>query len=129
MPTSVGFRPRSASNLALLLAAGAILGSAMPMLIILVGLAGLFLAPAPGLAALPASIQTPAGLAAAAPLSLSMGRRAGFVPGALMALGGGVAGLAGLLAHSVALLLVGHFALGAALAGFQLFRFAAAEVR
>ena len=67
-----------------LLLANTILGAAMPMLLILGGLAGLMLAPTPALATLPASVQTLAGLAAAAPFSLLMGRvgrRAGFVAG------------------------------------------------
>lgn len=58
-----------------LLAANTILGAAMPMLIILGGLAGLMLAPSTALATLPASLQTLAGLFAAAPFSLLMGRR------------------------------------------------------
>ncbi len=119
-----------ASSFVLLLAANAILGSAMPMLIILGGLAGLLLAPTPGLATLPASVQTLAGLAAAAPLSLFMGRygrRAGFMLGAGLAAAGGLAGVFGLFGANFSLLLAGHFALGAALACFQYFRFAAAE--
>lgn len=58
-----------------LLVANTVLGSAMPMLIILGGLAGLMLAPSTALATLPASLQTLAGLLAAAPFSLLMGRR------------------------------------------------------
>lgn len=118
-------------NFALLLGANAILGSAMPMMIILGALAGLMLAPTPGLATLPASVSTLAGLVAAAPFSLFMGRhgrRAGFGVGAIVAALGGAAGMAGVLQASFTLLLVGHFALGAALACFQFFRFAAAEV-
>ncbi|MEO0864469.1 MAG: MFS transporter, partial [Pseudomonadota bacterium] len=48
--------------------------------------------------------------------------------GAAVAAIGGAAGVAGLLQSSFTLLLLGHFALGAALACFQFFRFAAAEV-
>ncbi|WP_323782987.1 MFS transporter [Leisingera sp.] len=121
----------SALNFALLLGANAVLGSAMPMLIILGGLAGLTLAPTPALATLPASVQTLAGLVAAAPFSLMMGRfgrRAGFVAGAALAATGGAAAAVGLLWGSFPLLLLGHVALGAALACFQFFRFAAAEV-
>ncbi len=123
--------PTGLVNFALLLAANAILGSAMPMMIILGALAGLLLAPTPGLATLPASVSTLAGLVAAAPFSLFMGRfgrQAGFVAGAAVAAAGGAAAVAGVLQASFPLLLVGHFALGAALACFQFFRFAAAEV-
>lgn len=118
-------------NFALLLGANAILGTALPMLIVLGGLAGLLLAPAPGFATLPVSVSTLAGLAAAAPFSLFMGRygrQGGFVLGAVFAAAGGAAGLAAMMQSSFLLLLTGHALLGAALACFQFFRFAAAEV-
>ncbi len=119
------------ANFALLLGANAILGTTLPMMIVLGGLAGLLLAPTPGLATLPTSVSTLAGLFAAAPFSLLMGRygrQPGFAIGAIFAATGGAAGLAGLLQGSFLLLLAGHFLLGAALACFQFFRFAAAEV-
>ena len=119
------------ANFALLLGANAILGTTLPMMIVLGGLAGLLLAPTPGLATLPMSVSTLAGLFAAAPFSLLMGRygrQPGFAIGAIFAATGGAAGLAGLLQGSFLLLLAGHFLLGAALACFQFFRFAAAEV-
>ncbi|MEM1251684.1 MAG: MFS transporter, partial [Cyanobacteria bacterium P01_H01_bin.21] len=116
---------------ALLLAANAILGTALPMMIVLGGLAGLMLAPTPSLATLPTSVSTLAGLFAAAPFSLLMGRygrQPGFILGALFAAIGGGAGLLALLQGSFILLLAGHFMIGSALACFQFFRFAAAEV-
>lgn len=114
-----------------LLAANTILSSAMPMLIILGGLAGLFLSPNPALATFPASVQVFAGLLAAGPFSIFMGhvgRRAGFCAGGLLAATGGLACAWALVEGSFAMLCVGHAALGAALACFQYFRFAAAEV-
>ncbi|KIT14208.1 MFS transporter [Jannaschia aquimarina] len=123
--------PAGIVNFALLLSANAILASALPMLIVLGGLAGLMLAPTPGLATLPLSISTLAGLIAAAPFSLFMGRfgrQAGFLLGAACAAAGGAAGLFGMMESSFLLLLAGHFLLGAALTCFQFFRFAAAEV-
>jgi MFS family permease len=123
--------PAGFANFALLLGANAILGTALPMMIVLGGLAGLLLAPAEGLATLPTSVSTLAGLFAAAPFSLFMGRygrQAGFVLGALFAAAGGAAGLWAMVEDSFFLLLTGHFLLGAALACFQFFRFAAAEV-
>ena len=123
--------PAGTFNFALLLGANAILGSALPMMIILGALAGLLLAPTPELATLPASVSTLAGLVAAAPFSLFMGRygrQAGVLLGAVSAAIGGAAGVAGLMQSHFLLLLFGHFALGAALACFQFFRFAAAEV-
>lgn len=114
-----------------LLAANTILGAAMPMLIILGGLAGLMLAPSTALATLPASLQTLAGLFAAAPFSLLMGRlgrKAGFVIGVAAAIIGALVGFWAMLTGSFVLLCLAHLALGAALACFQFFRFAAAEV-
>ncbi|MEM1198797.1 MAG: MFS transporter, partial [Pseudomonadota bacterium] len=97
---------------------------------ILGGLAGLFLAPASELATIPVSVQILAGLLAAAPVSLFMGkygRRAGFLLGGLFAIAGGLTGAAALFLTSFVMLCVGHALLGAALASFQYFRFAAAE--
>lgn len=119
------------ANFGLLLGANAVLGTALPMMIVLGGLAGLLLAPAESLATLPTSVSTLAGLCAAAPFSLFMGRygrQAGFILGAIFAAAGGAAGLWAMVEGSFMLLLTGHFLLGAALACFQFFRFAAAEV-
>lgn len=120
---------RNGNYLGLLLA-NTILGSAMPMLIILGGLAGLMLAPSTALATLPASLQTLAGLLAAAPFSLLMGRRGrktGFVTGVVCAVIGAFLGVLALYIGSFILLCIAHLALGAALACYQYFRFAAAE--
>ncbi|MDR6266868.1 MFS transporter [Roseobacter sp. N2S] len=114
-----------------LLLANTILGFAMPMLLILGGLTGLLLAPNTALVTLPASVQTLAGLLAAAPFSVLMGRfgrRAGFAGGGILALIGAGIGAVALITGSFALLCLGHFILGAALSSFQYFRFAAAEV-
>jgi MFS family permease len=122
---------RSGVTFAGLLAANTILGAAMPMLIILGGLAGLILAPSPALATLPPSMQALAGLIATGPLSLLMGRygrRIGFLVGGLLAMIGGIIGAASLFVASFALLCVAHALLGAALACYLYFRFAAAEV-
>ena len=113
-----------------LIVANTVLGSAMPMLIILGGLAGLMLAPSTALATLPASLQTLAGLLAAAPFSLLMGRRGrktGFITGVACAVIGAFLGVWALYIGSFILLCLAHLALGAALACFQYFRFAAAE--
>lgn len=113
-----------------LLAANTILGSAMPMLIILGGLSGLMLAPSTALATLPASLQTLAGMLAAAPFSLLMGRlgrRAGFALGGACAVLGGLLGVWAILSGNFVLLCLAHLPLGAAIACYQYFRFAAAE--
>jgi predicted MFS family arabinose efflux permease len=114
-----------------LLTANTVLGSAMPILIILGGLAGLMLAPNTALATLPASVQTLAGLVCAAPISLLMGRlgrKLGFFLGGALAILGAVLGAYALMAASFVLLCLAHFMLGIALASYQYFRFAAAEV-
>lgn len=103
----------------------------MPMLIILGGLAGLSLAPTPALATFPPSVQMLAGLLAAAPFSLFMGRygrTTGFAIGGGLAIAGGIIGALALFQGSFILLCLAHLSLGAALACYQYFRFAAAEV-
>ncbi len=117
-------------NFLLLLSGNVILGSAMPMLIILGGLGGAWLAPTPWLATAPPSVQMLAGILVAAPISGFMGRfgrRAGFLLGAgALICGAGLAVLA-LLTHSFVLLCLAHMLLGAALICVNYFRFAAAE--
>ena len=114
-----------------LVLANTILGSAFPMQLILGGLTGLMLAPTPGLATLPAAVQTLAALIAAAPFSLlmgRMGRRAGFALGAVITLLAGITATHALYAQSFVLLCAAHFLMGAGWAAFQYFRFAAGEV-
>ncbi|MEM8537632.1 MAG: MFS transporter [Pseudomonadota bacterium] len=103
----------------------------MPMLLILGGLTGLMLAPSPALVTLPASVQTLAALIAAAPFSLFMGRfgrRMGFAVGAMMTISGAAVAVLSLYTHNFGFLCAAHFAMGAGLASFQYFRFAAGEV-
>jgi MFS family permease len=114
-----------------LLAANTILGVALPMTIIMAGLAGLMLAPTTALATLPASLSTLAGFLAAAPFSFLMGRRGrkiGFAAGGACAIFGSLTGVWSLFADNFILLCIAHLALGAALACYQYFRFAAAEM-
>lgn len=118
-------------NFAGLLIANMILGAAFPIQLILGGLSGLMLAPNPALATLPSSVQTLAGLVAAAPFSLIMGRlgrRAGFGLGGVLSAIGAVVAVQALLSQNFGLLCVGHFLMGAGWAAFQYFRFAAGEV-
>lgn len=118
-------------DFASLLLANTILGAAFPVQLILGGLAGLMLAPSPALATLPSSVQTLAGMMAAAPFSLLMGRfgrRAGFVLGGLMTLVGAVLATQALISQNFTLLCAAHFLMGAGWASFQYFRFAAGEV-
>jgi MFS family permease len=115
----------------LILLANGILSAAMPMLIVLGGLAGLMLAPTPIFSTLPASIQMFAGLLAAAPMAWCMGkfgRKLGFLLGATLAALGALMCGAAMIYEQFWLLLIGHMCLGSALACFLYFRFAAAEV-
>jgi MFS family permease len=101
------------------------------MLLILGGLTGLHLSPNAALVTLPASVQTLAGMLAAVPFSLLMGRfgrRIGFAAGGVLALAGTALGASALVSGNFVLLCLAHFILGAALSSFQYFRFAAAEV-
>ena len=115
----------------LLLLANTILAAAFPIQLVLGGLTGLMLAPNEGLATLPTSVQTLAGLLAAAPFSLlmgSMGRRAGFIIGSLITAIGGLFAIQAIYLGSFPLLCVAHFLMGAGWSSFQYFRFAAGEV-
>ena len=122
---------QSTLNLILILIGNAILGAPMPLLIILGGLAGIMLAPSEGFATLPASTQVLAGLFAAAPMSMLMGRfgrKIGFSAAAGFVLLGGLMGAYAIGVGSFWMLCIAHIPLGAALVGFNYFRFAAAEV-
>ena len=113
-----------------LLAASTILSAAMPMLIILGGLAGLALAPSPALATFPPSVQMLAGLLTTGLFSWVMGRygrKTGFLIGGCFAIAGGVISAVAMFASGFVLLCIGHMFLGAALACYQYFRFAAVE--
>ncbi|KIC46092.1 MFS transporter [Ruegeria sp. ANG-S4] len=117
-------------NFVFILIGNVILGSAMPMLIILGGLAGAFLAPQEWFVTVPPSVQMLAGILVASPISLFMGRfgrRAGFLLGALTLGAGGFLAVVSLLYHSFVLLCVAHFLFGVALVCINYFRFAAAE--
>ena len=118
-------------NFILILLANVILGAAMPMLIILGGLAGGWLAPQSWLSTAPPSAQMLAGIGVATPISLFMGRygrAAGFSLGAVLVIAGGLLGVTAIHLHSFALLCLAHVVLGAALICVGYFRFAAAEV-
>ena len=121
----------SNKNLVLVLVSNTVLGSMMPMLIILGGLTGLLLAPSPSLSMLTLSAQMLCGLLAAAPMSLLMGRygrKVGFIVGVCLGFAGSISAGFALLYSTFWLLIAGHMMLGAALVCFGYFRFAAAEV-
>ncbi|MGL4279420.1 MAG: MFS transporter, partial [Albidovulum sp.] len=77
---------RARRNVAVLVAAQAVLGSQMPMIFVVGGLAGQMLAPNPCFATLPISMIVLGSMLSATPLSALMsryGRRTGFWIGAL----------------------------------------------
>jgi MFS family permease len=118
-------------NFSLILLGNAVLGTPMPMLIILGGLAGAMLAPSGELAILPVSVQMLAGMLTAAPMSVFMGkygRKLGFLLGATVAASGGALGVYSLFYENFYTLCLAHAAMGSALVCFGYFRFAAAEV-
>jgi MFS family permease len=121
---------RARRNVWVLVAAQAILGSQMPMIFTIGGLAGQVLAPSPCWATLPISMIVLGSMLSATPLSSFMsryGRAAGLALGA----GGGAAGAAvgawGLIASSFPLFLLGSFLTGLYMSAQGFYRFAAAD--
>jgi MFS family permease len=117
-------------NVAVLVAAQAILGAQMPMIFTFGGLAGQSLATNACFATLPISMIVLGSMLTATPLSAFMqrfGRRAGFVLGALGgALGAGISAY-GLMQSSFALLVFGSLFTGVYMSAQGFFRFAAAD--
>ncbi len=109
-------------NLALLFAGNAVLGAQMPMLVIMGGLAGLHLAPAPSLATFTISLQMLTSM-----LMGRFGRRAGFLCGALCAIGGGWLGTMALFEKNFVMLCLAHACFGVTQSSLWYFRFAAAD--
>ena len=118
-------------NFTIVLIANVVMGSAMPMLVLLGALAGAVLAPVPLLATAPPSIQMIAGIAAALVQSRYMarrGRQAGFLLAGGLAVVGGLLGALALVRGSFSLLMFAHALMGGALVGVGFLRFVAAEV-
>jgi MFS family permease len=122
---------RARRNVLVLVAAQAIMGSQMPMIFIVGGLAGQMLATNRCWATLPISMIVLGSMLSANPLSALMaryGRAAGFVAGALFgALGAGVAALA-LVKASFPLFLAGSLLTGTYMSAQGFYRFAAADM-
>ncbi|MBT5432641.1 MAG: MFS transporter [Rhodospirillaceae bacterium] len=121
---------RAKRNVAVLVAAQAVLGSQMPMIFVFGGLAGSMLAPNPCLATLPISMIVFGSMTTApwiSPLMQRRGRRLGFFAGAL----GGAVGAAiaawGLMTGSFAMLLLGSYCTGIYMSAQGFYRFAATD--
>ena len=117
-------------NVVVLICAQAILGSQMPMIFTVGGLAGQSLASNACFATLPISMIVLGSMITASPLSNLMqkfGRRFGFFIGALGGLTGGIMGAFGLAIGSFSIFLTGSFLTGIYMSAQGFYRFAAAD--
>lgn len=117
-------------NVAVLVAAQAVMGAQLPMIFIIAGLAGKQLAPNACLATLPISMMVIGSMLTATPLSAFMarhGRRAGFVLGALGGAFGAATSATGLALASFPLFLLGALLSGIYMSAQGFYRFAAAD--
>ena len=108
----------------------AILGSQMPMIFVIGGLAGLTIAPSPALATLSISLVVFGSMTTAPWLSALMqrfGRRAGFFVGAIGGLAGSAIATVAMMEGSFWLLLVGSWFTGIYMSAQGFYRFAAAD--
>lgn len=121
---------RARRNVAVLVAAQALIGSQMPMIFVIGGLAGQMLAPNACLATLPISLIVFGTMTTAPWLSSVMqsaGRRVGFMIGALGGLLGAVVCVFALSQGSFTLFLLGSYLTGIYMSAQGFFRFAAAD--
>jgi MFS family permease len=117
-------------NVAVLICAQAILGSQMPMIFIVGGLAGQSLASNVCFATLPISMIVLGSMLTASPLSNLMqkfGRKFGFFIGAIGGLTGGIIGAIGLATGSFFIFLMGSFFTGIYMSAQGFYRFAATD--
>jgi MFS family permease len=125
-----GIDGRTKRNIAVLVAAHAVLGAQLALNIIVAGLAGALLADDPALATLPISIVVVGSLVTTPAISLFMGRygrRAGFLVGTAAGGAAGALCARALFIGSFELFLVGSVLLGVYQAAQGFFRFAAAD--
>ncbi|MCB2116795.1 MAG: MFS transporter [Rhodobacteraceae bacterium] len=122
---------RARRNVAVLIAAQAILGAQMPMIFTIGGLAGQMLAPNPCWATLPISMIVLGSMLSATPLSAFMGRfgrRAGFWVGTLGGALGATVGAYGLYIGSFWVFLAGSLLTGVYMSAQGFYRFAAGDM-
>ena len=121
---------RARRNVAVLVAAQAILGSQMPMIFVIGGLAGQSLSPNPCWATLPITMIVLGSMLSATPMSALMarfGRRAGFFCGAAGGAAGAAVGAVALYQASFGLFLLGSLLTGVYMSAQGFYRFAAAD--
>lgn len=119
------------ANVWVLFATLALVMTSIPLMVLISGLIGLQLAPKPELATLPLALavtSTAFSTLPAAWLMQSLGRRGGGFVGLLLSFLGAIAGAFACQLSSFSLLLLAAVLLGAAMAFYQQFRFAALEV-
>ncbi len=122
---------RAKRNVAVLVAAQAILGAQMPMIFTIGGLVGAMLAPNPCWATLPISLIVFGSMTTApwlSPLMQRRGRRFGFVLGALAAALGAAVAAYGIYVDSFLILLAGSYLTGIYMSAQGFYRFAATDV-
>lgn len=121
---------RTKQNVAVLVAAQAILGAQMPMVFVVGGLAGSMLADNLCFATLPISMIVFGSMTTApwlSPLMQRKGRRVGFFVGAIGGATGAAIAAYGLFLGSFALLLLGSYFTGVYMSAHGFYRFAAAD--
>lgn len=121
---------RAKRNVITLVLAQAIMGSQMPMLFVIAGLAGQSLASNICFATLPISMIVLSSMLSATPISAIMqryGRRAGFFVGATGGACGALVGAYGLYLASFPIFLAGSFLTGIYMSAQGFYRFAAAD--
>ena len=121
---------RARRNVAVLVAAQALLGSQITMVFVIGGLAGQQLAPNPCLATLPISMVVFGSMSTAPWLSNVMqryGRRVGFLVGTLGGLMGSFVAVYALMLNSFPLFLLGSYMTGIYMSAQGFYRFAAAD--
>ncbi|MGC1488688.1 MAG: MFS transporter [Albidovulum sp.] len=121
---------RAKRNVAVLVAAQAVLGAQMPMVFVVGGLAGQGLASNPCWATLPISMIVLGSMLTATPMSALMqryGRRAGFWCGTVGGALGAAVGAWGLYESSFTIFLLGSFLTGIYMSAHGFYRFAAAD--
>ncbi|MFD1344839.1 MFS transporter [Litorisediminicola beolgyonensis] len=123
--------PHTRRNLAVLVAAQALLGAQLPMIFTIGGLAGQWLSPIACLATLPITLIVLGSMLSATPLSALMqkfGRRTGFWIGTAGGAAGACVGAAGLWLASFPIFALGGLLTGIFMSSLGFYRFAAADI-
>ena len=121
---------RAKRNVAVLVAAQALVGAQLPMFFVIAGLAGQQMAPNPCLATLPISLIVFGSMTTApwlSPLMQRIGRKRGFMVGALGGVAGASVSALGLTLGSFWVFVLGSYLTGIYMSAHGFYRFAAAD--